>query len=226
MEEKNSTGTPFPNDPEINDSDSLGVEPIEDPTQELERERLTEAMYDWKKKGNSRLANACADALGLGNSENPDSVPEDEFSANLKIEVERLEAEAEFQEKKKNKNDLEVNEPLLPEQEKAPGEEGSERVLEQKETDFEQLEKGIEEKEIEIRDQSASTGEIKSPPEESIFLEAPSSVGAEQDITNTSLIFDDSLRKRFTNTKFVLQLIGVFLLFEFLRAVLTLFFAF
>ena len=45
-------------------------------------------------------------------------------------------------------------------------------------------------------------------------------------ITHSSIKARSSTFKKLTNTKFVLQLLGVFLVFEFLRALLTLFLAF
>ncbi len=75
-----------------------------------EQTRLKEAMMEWKQKGNTRLADACADALGINDkdSEETSESPDSEYTNQLKKEVERLEAEAEW-EKKKQSNPEKVN---------------------------------------------------------------------------------------------------------------------
>ena len=71
-----------------------------------EQERLTAAMLDWKKKGNDRLAEACADALELNSQEKELPAPQDdEFTSKLKKQVEMLEAEASKEDSKEDESE-------------------------------------------------------------------------------------------------------------------------
>ncbi len=60
---------------------------------------LKAKMIEWKEKGNTQLADACADALDINQRQEKkekQSLEEDEFTQKLQVEVERLEAEDEF----------------------------------------------------------------------------------------------------------------------------------
>ncbi len=173
---------------------TFSAEKSSSPQEELDstkgdKELLREAMLDWKKKGNTQLANACSEALKNDNAEDDMKEIDDKFTEELKIKVERMEAEAAIETKEQSRERIQIKSPDKP-------------IATQ---DTPKI--GIRNKEIVVQNNSSLETNSKNQ-------------------NDMSFSERNTILKKITNTKYILNVLGIIIFVELFRVLSIIFSSF
>ncbi len=225
MEESKSKGQDPLQNESLNNSNKE-IDNSEQETAELEDQEQTQlkaAMLDWKRKGNTQLANACADALGATEENKELNDQDDEQTKEIKAKVERIEAEAELKRIK-----IEESFSNRPQSNTDEQEETKTKAEESKNinSEFQLFNNTPKEPENLIEEVKAQEFEAQKekfnnlpnetvPNEKSTYIFPKNTKGIESNpFIQTGNENNIELFKKLTNTKFVLQVVALILIIE------------
>ncbi len=197
MEESSEKNNLTSQDPWSSGASDGIKETKEEASQSEEENRIRAAMLEWKKKGNSQLADACAEALSSAPKQKENHSIDNENTQKIKNQINKIEAQAE-----------------------------AEMILKRREESNAKETKGNNDLSIETSTESFQKEQkYKSKQEHKSLVSTKDSFKEINRISTRKEqnAYTGLISKKLTNTKFVLRLIGIISLFELSRMLLVLF---